>query len=123
MATDTTTVEYTIDAKGKALGRVASQAAVYLMGKNNPHVRINEVAPVKVTVENASQMTLARDEKKLKQKQYITYSGYPGGQKVARAEEVIDKKGYEAVVRNAVYGMLPGNKLRKRRMMNLIVEE
>ena len=72
--------EYTIDAAGKRLGPVATEAATYLLGKDQPDFTKNVAAPVSVKVINVSKLDLS--EKK-KQEIYQSYSGYPGG----RSEE------------------------------------
>ncbi|MBU1557897.1 50S ribosomal protein L13 [Patescibacteria group bacterium] len=113
-------MEYTIDAKGKKLGRIASEAAILLMGKNTPDFQKNEVPSVKVNIENSSDLNI--DDKKLDNKEYQRYSGYPGGRKVRMMKEVIAKKGYGEIVEKAVYGMLPANKLRAKMMKNLIIK-
>ena len=113
--------EHTIDATNRAVGRVASEAAMLLMGKDTPAFRKNIVPEVKVTVENASNIKF--DPKKLKGKIYQRYSGYPGGRKERTMEEVIEKKGYKGIFEKAVYGMLPGNKLRSVMMKNLIITD
>jgi len=113
-------MEYNIDAKGKKLGRLASEVAVLLMGKNSPDFQKNKVANVKVNIENASDLNI--DDKKLDNKEYQRYSGHPGGRKVRMMKEVIVKKGYGEVVEKAVYGMLPANKLRAKMMKNLTVK-
>ena len=114
-------MEYTIDATDKSLGRIATQAAVFLMGKDTTAFRRNAAPSVKVTVENASKAKIS--SKKMKEKTYQRYSGYPGGRKVINMEKVIEKKGYEEIFRKAVYGMLPANRLRKIMMKNLIIIE
>ncbi len=116
-----TTTTHTIDAKGKKLGRVASEAAVYLMGKKQVGYSRNTVADVNVTITNASQADIS--EKKMKEVEYETYSGYPGGLKKETLGKVITDKGYSEAFKIAVYGMLPGNKLRKQMMKNLTVTE
>jgi large subunit ribosomal protein L13 len=72
-----------------------------------------------VTIDNASKL-LIREPKK-DQKTYTRYSGYPGGLKSATLREVIAKKGHTEVLRLAVKGMLPKNKLQSVRMKNLII--
>ena len=120
--TDTNTKqEYTIDATGQRLGRVASEIAVLLMGKQLPDFQRNTVPNVSVTVSNASLLDITN--KKREQKTYNRYSGYPGGLKTQRMEEVIEKKGYEAVLTNAIAGMLPANKLRPLMLKNLTINE
>ncbi len=113
--------EYTIDATNKAVGRVATEAAVLLMGKDTPAFRRNVAPEVKVTIENASKIKF--DPKKLKGKIYQRYSGYPGGRKERTMEEVIDKKGYSEIFEKAVYGMLPSNRLRSVMMKNLFITD
>jgi large subunit ribosomal protein L13 len=113
--------EFTFDATDKKLGRLATEIAVILMGKNDPAYQPNQVAPHKVVVSNASK--LAIPAKKLEEKTYAKYSGYPGGLKHVPMNKVVEKKGYSEVLRKAVYGMLPSNKLRNEMMKNLTVTE
>jgi large subunit ribosomal protein L13 len=113
--------EHIIDASNQSLGRVATQVAVLLMGKDTPEFRRNTVADVTVTVKNASKITY--NPKKLKNNTYQSYSGYPGGRKVRSMSEVIALKGYGEVMRKAVYGMLPANRLRPILMKKLTVTE
>lgn len=117
----TTSDTHTIDANGKRLGRVASEAAHLLMGKHRTDVVRHQVLPVSVHIEHASKLTI--DEKKREQKKYDRYTGYPGGRRVLSMEKMIDKKGYAEIVRKAVYGMLPSNKLRAVRMKQLTISE
>jgi large subunit ribosomal protein L13 len=114
-------VNYTIDAAGKAVGRVATEAAMILMGKNSPDFANNKVLNHKVTIENASKARIS--PKKMKSTEYAKYSGYPGGLRFETMEKVIADKGYEEVFKRAVYGMLPGNKLRDPRMKNLTITD
>lgn len=110
---------YKIDAAKKKLGRVATEVSSALMGKNRTDFAKNVVADVEVVVENASLLDIA-DAKKEK-KVYIRHTGYPGGQRSETLQKVLDKKGYEEVIRRAVYGMLPKNKLRPLMLKNLKV--
>ncbi len=112
-------MEHKIDAKGKKIGRLATEVAVLLMGKDSTEYARHTVADVAVVVENVSEMDIPA--KKLKEKKYLTYSGYPGGQKSATLEQVIEKKGHEEVLRRAVFGMLPSNKLRPLLMKRLSI--
>ena len=114
-------MKYTLDAENKKIGRVATQAAVYLMGKNLSSFARNSIPEVKVEIKNASKASI--DDKKKSQKTYSRYSGYPGGLKQPTMEMVIAKKGYRELFREAVSGMLPKNKLRAKMMNNLIVTE
>jgi len=113
--------EYNFDATGKKLGRLASELAVVLMGKDEADFAPNKVADVKVTVNNASKMDI--DDKKMDSKVYDRYSGYPGGRKEFTMRKLVADKGWAAVIQNAVYGMLPKNKLRDRIMKNLIIND
>ena len=113
--------EYNIDAKGEKLGRLATKVAILLMGKNKVDFAKNELSDVKVNVVNVSKLDITR--KKTSQKEYQRYSGFPGGRKVENMEKVISSKGYTEVLRKAIYGMLPGNKLRPLMMKNLIITE
>ena len=113
--------EYTLDATDGSFGRISSEAAVLLMGKNTPEFRRNIAPNVKVTIVNASKMKY--NPKKLGSKIYQRYSGYPGGRKERTMQEVIDKKGYKEIFEKAVYGMLPANKLRSVLMKKLTVTD
>lgn len=112
--------EYTIDAKGMRLGKLATLAASYLIGKNSPSVARNIVTPVIVNITNASKMDLS--EKKSKEI-YQTYSGYPGGRKTETMEHLGKRRGYGEAVRRTIKGMLPKNKLQTIMMKNLNVTE
>jgi len=112
---------YTVDAKGRTLGRVASDAAQALLGKKSAQYIPTKVLPVEVTITNASKMKIA--EKKLGQKTYIHYTGYPGGLRETSMPMMIEKKGIEEVIRKAVDGMIPRNKLRKERMKRLTITD
>lgn len=114
-------LEYTFDASGRSLGRVASDAAQALLGKKSPQYVQNKVLPVTVTITNAKKLLLT--EKRTKQKEYTRYTGYPGGLRTANLEMLIDKKGVAEAIRKAVDGMLPRNKLRKERMKRLTIND
>lgn len=113
--------KHTIDAKGLALGRLASQVAILLMGKNDASFEKHILSNNEVTVTNASQLKMSI--KKMKTVEHERYSGYPGGFKTQKVEEIIAKKGYAELVRLSVYGMLPNNKHRSRMMTKLTVTE
>ncbi len=114
-------MKHTIDATDKKVGRVATQAAVLLMGKNLPDFARNNIPEVTVEIKNTSKASIA--DSKMLQKTYSRYSGYPGGLKQPTMKEVIGKKGYSEIFREAVAGMLPKNKLRPRMLKNLIITE
>lgn len=113
--------KYTIDASDRKLGRLASDIATKLMGKESVDFKRNQVADVTVTVENAAEMDISDD--KLDNKEYDRHSGHPGGRKVETAREVVESKGYSELLRRAVRGMLPKNKLQDPTMKNLTVVE
>ncbi|HYC83544.1 MAG TPA: 50S ribosomal protein L13 [Candidatus Paceibacterota bacterium] len=116
-----TTREYTIDATGRSLGRVATEAANFLRGKDQPSFA-NHIAPkVKVTVQNAAKIKLTGA--KFTDKYYKHYTGHPGGMRYQTVEHVVSKKGFSEIMRKAVHGMLPDNKLKPVMMKNLIVTE
>lgn len=105
-----------IDATNKFLGRLASEIAVILQGKNKASFRPERVTDEIVEVKNIDKIKISG--KKSKQKIYYRYSGYPGGIKKISFEDLF-KKNPPEVLKKAVYGMLPKNKLRKPRMKKL----
>lgn len=112
---------HTIDADGRSLGRVATEAAVILMGKNDTVFQRNKVSGNKVEIQNVSKLDISG--RKRAGKTYVSHSGYPGGLKKRSMDKVIEGKGYAEIMRKAVYGMLPANKLRKETMKNLEIKE
>lgn len=114
-------ITHTIDANGKSLGRVSSEAASFLMGKNSTEFARNKVLDIKVNIINASKAKVS--QKKRDTKEYESYSGYPGGLSFMTLDALILKKGYGEMFRLAVYGMLPANRLRAKFMKNLTIEE
>ncbi len=106
------------DAKGKVLGRLASEIAQILTGKNKPYFVGHLDCGDYVVVINASQVELTG--KKEKQKAYYRYSGYPGGLKVTPLWK-IRQEHPERMIQFAVKNMLPKNKSRDRRMGRLKV--
>ncbi len=115
------TKEYTIDAEGKSLGRLCTEIASILNAKNSTSFAKNIVKDVKVKVINSSKVKFTGN--KLKESIHKRYSGYPGGQKVLNLSMVADKKGFAEIIKHAVQGMLPKNKLQDKRMKNLSIEE
>jgi large subunit ribosomal protein L13 len=114
-------MNHTIDAQGKKPGRVASEAAAILNGKNLVSFVRNKVSGNKVTIINTGKA--AFDIKKLKQKEYITFTGFRGGLYTESLEHLIARKGAKEVFERAVYRMLPSNSLRKEMMKNLTITE
>ena len=118
MAYDITREKIKIDAENKPVGKVASEAAHILQGKNKPtykrHVDVGDF----VVIKNAEKITFTG--KKLVQKDYYSHSGYPGGLKRKPMKHLFEENPTE-VVRKAVFGMLPKNKHRDQRMKRLTV--
>ncbi len=114
-------MNHTIDAQGKKLGRVASEAASLLNGKMTVGYSRNKVSGVKVSIINTSKASF--DIKKLKQKDYVTFTGFRGGLFTETLEHLIARKGTNEVFERAVYRMLPSNSLRKEIMKNLTITE
>ena len=115
------TTKKTIDAAGKSLGRIASEAAKMLMGKTAADYTPNVFSDVKVTITNASRMVI--HEKKLLQKVFQNYSGYPGGRRDETLGNLNARKGKAASLKLAITRMLPKNTMRVQRLKNLTVEE
>lgn len=114
-------MEYTIDAKGKTVGRTASQAAVILMGKNKADFEKNKIAPHKVFITNASKVKMS--DKKATTTLHEKYTRYPGGFRRESVEKIAKQKGFAEIFKLAVYGMLPANRLRNKIMKNLKITE
>ncbi len=110
-----------INAEGKKLGRLATEVAHILLGKDSTDFAKNKVANVKVVIDGVDSMDIS--EKKMNEKEYQRYSGYPGGRKVKLMKQVVEQKGLAEILKSAVYNMLPANKLRKPRMKNLTINE
>ena len=117
----TETKKYTIDAKGQSLGRVASKAAKILIGKESTSYARHQVADVKVEIINASQVKVL--ERKMRDTTHTRYSGYPGGLTTLSSAQIVAQKGFKELIRKAVDGMLPKNKLRSLRIKNLTITE
>lgn len=112
--------EYVINAEGKRLGRVATEAASVLLGKNSPDFTKNEIAEVNVVIENASKMDIPAGRET---ETYQTYSGYPGGLRSETLAHLGKRLGFAEVLRRSITGMLPKNKLRKPTLHNLKIKE
>lgn len=113
-------MDYTIDAKNKPLGRLASEIAVVLQGKKSPYYEPRLAGGVKVIVKNADKIIFSKN--KLIQKKYFKHTGYVGHLKEYSLEELWQKSP-EKVIRQAVKRMLPKNYLREKRMKRLIIEK
>jgi len=113
MKTTTTPVEapkwHVVDASGQTLGRLATSIAHVLRGKHKVDFSPDQLCGDQVIVINAGK--IAVESKKLKQKEYISHTGYMGHLKAVNLQDVLEKHP-ERVIENAVKGMLPKNRLR-----------
>ncbi|MBQ1408104.1 MAG: 50S ribosomal protein L13 [Eubacterium sp.] len=109
---------YVIDAEGKTLGRVASQAAVLLRGKHKPTFTPHVDCGDNVIIVNAEKIAVTG--KKMTDKIYVTYSGFPGGKKEVMLKDMLANKP-EEVMRHAIKGMLPDGKLGRQMFKKLHV--
>ena len=107
---------YVVDAEGKTLGRLSTQIADLLRGKRKPtwtpHVDTGDF----VIVVNAEKVSVTGNKRT--EKRYYRHSGYPGGLRSRTFEEMIERKP-EDVIRLAVKGMLPRNRLARRQITKL----
>ncbi len=109
---------HTLDASKESLGRLASKAAMALMGKMSPSFAPHRVSRARVIVRHSDALVFTG--KKWTQKRYFRHSGYIGHLKTLNAGQMRDRDSRE-IVRLAVLGMLPKNKLRRERIKNLII--
>ncbi len=115
------TTSHKIDAKGKTVGRVATEAASVLMGKTSVSFQKHIVADVQVVIENASKVSIAPS--KMGEVRAKSYTGYPGGLIERTLEQVIAKKGFGEVFIHAIGKMIPRNRMHKDRMKNLVITD
>jgi large subunit ribosomal protein L13 len=111
---------FVIDAEGEKVGRMCSRIAHILRGKHKPSYTPHVDCGDHVIVINAEKVRFTGQ--KLDQKEYQTYSGYPGGQKTATARELLQKRPIR-VIELAVKGMLPKNRLGRQMFRKLFVYE
>jgi large subunit ribosomal protein L13 len=107
---------WVVDAEGKNLGRLATQIAVVLRGKHKPEFTPHVDTGDFVIVVNADKVSVTGN--KLLDKRYYRHSGRPGGLKSRTLGEMLEKRPRE-VLRHAVKGMLPKNKLAARQITKL----
>jgi large subunit ribosomal protein L13 len=109
---------YVVDADGKTLGRLATQIANALRGKRKPtytpHIDVGDF----VIVVNAEKIAVTGNKRA--DKRYYRHSGYPGGLKSRTLQEMLDRRP-EEVIRKAVKGMLPRNRLGRKQLTKLKV--
>ncbi len=112
-------MKHTLDATNKKLGRLATEIAMILRGKNSPEFSPNKLSGHKVEIINASKLDLLD---KLDDT-YKTFSGYPGGLKHETRGHLMKRRGIAEVLKRTVKGMLPRNKLRDEMMKNITVTD
>jgi len=120
MTFTTDTRIHTINADGRRLGHVATEAAKTLQGKDQVTFARNTITPVKVVIENASKMDISS---KRAREIYQSYSGFPGGRKTETLDHLANRLGYAVVLEKTIKGMLPKNRLQKPLMLNLEITE
>lgn len=107
---------HTIDATNRVLGRLATDISILLRGKQKPDfVPYKDMGDI-VIIKNVNRMKITG--RKMEQKKYYRYSGYPGGLKEIPLKRLFKEKPGE-VLKKAVYGMLPKNKLRPNQIKRL----
>ena len=107
-----------VDAQGEILGRLSSKIAMMIRGKNKPSYTPHVDCGDNVIIINADKIKLTGN--KFAEKQYVSYTGYPGGQKFISPKELMEKHPTR-VVEKAVRGMLPKNTLGRALYKNLFV--
>jgi large subunit ribosomal protein L13 len=108
---------FVIDAEGAVVGRLCTTVASMLRGKHKPSYTPHVDTGDNIIIINAEKVRFTGN--KMDQKEYQSYSGYPGGQKSRTAREMLKKKP-TGIVENAVRGMLPKNRL-GRQMIKKVV--
>ena len=111
-----------VDATDQVLGRLASKVAKILRGKYKPDFTPHVDCGDNVIIINADKIIITGN--KMTDKEYLRYTGYPGGQRVETPQSILAKKnGYEKLVRRTIKGMLPKTKLADRIINNLYIYE
>lgn len=110
--------KHDVDADGIILGQLASQVAGLLVGKSKPYFTRHLDCGDFVTVTSAGKVKVTG---KKEEKKYTSFSGYPGGLKTTTLGKLREENP-ERIIRHAVYGMLPNNKLRDRWMARLDIK-
>ena len=109
---------YVVDAEGKTLGRLATRIADTLRGKDKPQYTPHTDTGDFVVVVNCEKVAVTG--KKMDEKMYYRHSGYPGGLKQRTLREQLDRRPTD-VLRKAVKGMLPRNRLARQQLLKLKV--
>lgn len=109
---------YVVDGTNQTVGRMCSKIAAVLRGKNKPYFTAHVDCGDFVIVTNADKVVFTGN--KMDEKEYLTFSGYPGGQKAEIAKDLLHRRP-EAVIERAVRGMLPKNRLGRKMFKKLFV--
>ncbi len=107
-----------VDAEGQTVGRLASKVAKIIRGKHKTNYTPHADCGDNVIVINAEKIAFSGT--KLMDKEYVRYTGYPGGQRITTAQQMLSKHP-ERLIEKAVKGMLPKNKLGRKLYTNLKV--
>ncbi|MEE8131577.1 MAG: 50S ribosomal protein L13 [Candidatus Paceibacterota bacterium] len=110
----------TIDAKNKKLGRLASEIAIILQGKNSPEYEPRLESENRVVIRNIDKMEVSG--RKFKDKVYYHHTTQIGHLKKQTLQQIWEKRGPAEVLRRAVMGMLPKNRLQAKRIRKLVIE-
>lgn len=110
-----------VDAEGQILGRMCTKVAKLLRGKYKPNFTPNVDCGDNVIIVNAEKVQLTGN--KWEGREYLRYTGYPGGQRFTTPKAMLDEKGAERLIRKVVKGMLPKNRLGNALINNLKVFE
>ncbi|MFA6352838.1 MAG: 50S ribosomal protein L13 [Candidatus Paceibacterota bacterium] len=113
-------MEYTIDCKGRSLGRVASEVASILQGKRDPSYEPRLVGDDTVVIKNVDQIKLTGN--KGQQKIYYSHTTQLGHLKERKIKDVIQKHGMKFILKKSIVNMLPKNKLRVERIKKMSFE-
>lgn len=109
---------FVVDAEGQTVGRLASKVAKVIRGKHKPNYTPHADCGDNVIIINAAKVSFSGT--KLADKEYIRYTGYPGGQRSVTAEKMLANNP-ERLIEKAVKGMLPKNRLGRSLFNNLKV--
>ena len=108
-----------VDAEGQILGRMCSKVAKLLRGKYKPSFTPNVDCGDNVIIINAEKVQLTGN--KWNDRVYVSYTGFPGGQREITPAQMLEKKGAERLIKKVVKGMLPKNRLGNKIIANLHV--
>ena len=110
-----------VDAEGQILGRMCTKVAKILRGKYKPNFTPNVDCGDNVIIVNAEKVQLTGN--KWEGREYVRYTGYPGGQRFTTPKAMLDEKGADRLIRKVVKGMLPKNRLGSQLITNLFIFE